>query len=119
MPEWVYNTGMIKHYTLEDKKPVFHDGDYVIVDLGRMTGAGGLLPGKIVGRTSEHVIDHWMVQFKEDFGVTYPFRVVSVFHTAIVKDMPLNEVQEMLEKSTLSTLEQQQFYFGYEEQLKR
>ena len=98
MPNMVYNVGMIKTYTLEDPKPTFKDGELVIVDMSVM-GSKGLLAGTVVGRGMEHVIDFWYVQFKKNFAPTYPFKVVSVIHTAIVKSMPAGEMAEVLEKN--------------------
>ena len=80
----VYNVGMIKTYTLEDPKPTFKDGDTVIVDMS-VLGSKGLLNGTIVGRGMENILDFWYVQFNQDFAPTYPFKVVSIIHTAIVK----------------------------------
>ena len=84
MPNVVYNVGMIKRYTMEEK-PCFKDGDQVLVDMAVMGSAPlGIMKGTIVGKGSEHVIDMWLVQFEKNFAPTYPFKVVSVIHTAIV-----------------------------------
>ena len=91
----VYNVGMIKTYKLEDPKPTFKDGDTVIVDMSVM-GGGGLLAGTVVGKGSEHIIDMWLVQFKRNFAPTYPFKVVSVIHTAIVKSLSANVMADVL-----------------------
>ncbi len=80
----VYNRGMIEHYTIE-AKPKFHYGDMVEVDMAHLGNDLGILKGKIVGRGSEHIIDFWLIEFEETFGPTYPFKVVSVPHVAIVK----------------------------------
>ena len=81
--------GMMKKktYTLEDPKPVFKNGDKVIVNMENLTGSKelGLLEGKIVGKTFTHIIDIWLVKFKCDFSPTYPFSVVAIPHTAILK----------------------------------
>lgn len=82
----VYNRRMNRTYTLMDPKPTFKDGDKVMVDMSVM-GMGQdapLLEGTIVGKGSEHVIDMWLIQFDRDFAPTYPFKVLSVIHTAIV-----------------------------------
>ena len=75
---------MIKRYTLENK-PKFKDGDVVLVDMSVMGSDAGVISGKIVGKGSEHIIDMWMIEFDRDFGPTYPYKVVSVIHTAIVE----------------------------------
>ncbi len=80
----VYNVGMIKTYTLEDKKPDFKYGDAVKVDMAHL-GSKGVLPGRVVGRGSIHVIDMWLIEFEKDFGPMYPYRVFSVPHVAILK----------------------------------
>ena len=93
----VYNVGMIKRYTMEEK-PCFKDGDQVLVDMSVMGNTGlGLLKGKIVGKGMEHVIDFWLVEFEQTFPL-YPFKVVSVIHTAIVKSMPIDQFVEALKK---------------------
>ena len=75
---------MIKHYTLENK-PKFKMNEQVAVDM-RVMGMNecGILTGRIVGKGSENVVDTWLVEFNQDFSPTYPFRVVSVLHTAFL-----------------------------------
>jgi hypothetical protein len=86
MPNMVYNVGMIKTYTLTDPKPDFKYGDTVGVDMAHLGATDlGILPGRIVGKGSVHVIDYWLVEFNRDFGPTYPYRVFSVPHVAILK----------------------------------
>jgi hypothetical protein len=94
----VYNVSMIKTYTLEDPKPNFKDGDMVIVDMSVM-GSTGLLAGTVVGRGMENIIDFWYVQFKKNFAPTYPFKVIPVIHTAIVRSMPAGEMADVLERN--------------------
>ena len=100
MPAMVYNVGMMKTYTLTDPKPEFKDGETVLVD-GRVLGLGndaGIEVGTIVGKGSEHIIDMWLVRFNRNFAPTYPFKVVSVIHTAIIKNMPVDKFLETLKK---------------------
>jgi len=81
----VYNIGMIKTYTMSDKKPEFKYGATVKVDMGHLGMANGkVLTGKIVGNGSVHVIDFWLIEFDQDFAPTYPYRVLSVPHVAIL-----------------------------------
>jgi hypothetical protein len=75
---------MVKHYTLSDEKPDFKYGALVTVDMAVLSSEG-LLQGKIVGRGSVNVIDFWIVEFEKDFAPLYPYRVLSVPHTAFVK----------------------------------
>lgn len=49
----------------------------------------GLMYGKIVGKSSDYIIDYWIVDFNESLTkdkafVSYPFKVLSVLHTAFV-----------------------------------
>lgn len=89
---------MIKRYTLENK-PKFKDGDLVLVDMAVMGSEPlGILRGKIVGKGSEHVIDMWLVEFEQNFAPTYPFRVLSVIHTAFVESLPVTTMIEALKK---------------------
>ena len=77
---------MIKRYTLE-KHPKFKYGDKVKVDMENMGCGLGVLDGVIVGKGSEHVIDFWLVEFLGiSFGPTYPYKVLSVPHVAIVDE---------------------------------
>ena len=78
----------MKRYTLENK-PKFAYGELVQVDMSclGMTPPfenGGIETGKIVGKSADHIIDQWLVEFSHDFSPTYPYRVVSVQHTFIV-----------------------------------
>lgn len=74
---------MIKHYTLENK-PKFFDGQEVKVDMERMgCPTFGILEGVVVGLGTSHVIDQWLVKFDCEFP-SYPFKVLSVMHTAIL-----------------------------------
>jgi hypothetical protein len=76
---------MIKTYTLADKKPDFKDGAIVRVDMDHLGLKDlGVVKGKIVGKASSHVIDFWIVEFEESFGSSYPYRVLSVPHVAIL-----------------------------------
>ena len=86
MPAMVYNVGMMKTYTLEDPKPKFKYGDVVTVDMAHLGASTlGVLMGTIVGKGSVHVVDMWLVEFERDFAPTYPYRVFTVPHVAIVK----------------------------------
>lgn len=76
---------MNEKYTLTDKKPVFKDGQFVLVDMECFGFPPEIAMGKIVGRGTEHIIDQWLVEFGHDFGPEYPYRVVSVQHTFILK----------------------------------
>ena len=93
----LYSDSMIKTYTLEDPKPEFKYDDNVFVDMAHL-GGNGLLRGKIVGRGMVHVIDFWLVQFEKDFAPTYPYRVMQVPHTAVVKSMPVDKLIEALKQ---------------------
>jgi predicted nucleotide-binding protein (sugar kinase/HSP70/actin superfamily) len=58
-------------------KPVFKDGDRVRINLGRLTGEGGIVTGTVLGLAMVHVIDTWIVQVDPDQGLpneTYPYR---------------------------------------------
>jgi len=89
---------MIETYTLSDPKPSFEYGQFVIVNMYVM-GGKGFLKGKIVGKGSENVIDFWLVEFENDFAPTYPFKVTNVIHTAIVKNIPLDDFVDFLERN--------------------
>jgi hypothetical protein len=74
----------MKTYTMASK-PIFKYGEKVEVDMGHLGWPiREILPGRIVGRGSVHVIDMWLVEFERDFGPTYPYRVSTVPHVAIV-----------------------------------
>ena len=76
----------MKTYTLIDPKPNFKYGDTVAVNMAHFGIKDlGILPGRIVGKGSEHIIDFWLVEFNQDFGPAYPYRVFSVPHVAILK----------------------------------
>ncbi len=76
---------MIEHYTME-AKPTFIDGQVVKVDMERLgCPTYGIMSGKIVGKTFVHVIDTWLIEFNVAFAPTYPFKVLGVPHTAIIK----------------------------------
>jgi len=79
-----YNVFMTERYTL-DYKPTFKDGEMVLVDMSCFGFPPEIAMGKIVGRGSEHIIDHWLVEFGHNFAPTYPYKVVSVQHTFILK----------------------------------
>ena len=83
-----YNARMIKTYTLADPKPNFKYGDAVKIDMAHLGMATTLgvktMNGKIVGKASTHVIDFWLVEVEKDFGPTYPYKVISVPHVAIL-----------------------------------
>ena len=80
----VYNVGSMKTYTMANK-PNFKYGEQIQVDMAHLGWPKKeTLPGRIVGRGSVHVIDMWLVEFEKDFGPTYPYRVFTVPHVAIV-----------------------------------
>lgn len=80
----MYAIQTMKHYTLE-KKPNFKMNEHVSVDMVKLgCPTYGILPGRIVGKGSEHIIDFWLVEFNMDFAPTYPYKVLSVFHTAFL-----------------------------------
>lgn len=79
----VYNVRRMKTYTMMNK-PIFKYGEEVEVDLAHLGCPKGTLKGRIVGRGSVHVIDMWLVEFEKDFGPTYPYRVFTVPHVAIL-----------------------------------
>ena len=75
---------MIKHYTLEDK-PSFQMNESVTVDMATMgMPEYGLLNGRIVGKSINHILDHWLVDFNQCFP-EYPYEVVAVIHTSFIK----------------------------------
>ena len=73
----------MKTYTMANK-PIFKYGDQVQVDMAHLGCPPGTLAGRIVGKGSTHVIDMWLVEFEQDFGPTYPYRVFTVPHVAIL-----------------------------------
>ena len=76
---------MIKHYTLENK-PRFEMGEAISVDMATMgMPEYGILIGCVVGKTTTHILDQWMVDFGMKFP-SYPYHVVSIIHTAIVDE---------------------------------
>lgn len=76
----------MKTYTLEDPKPEFKDGTKVMVNMAHFGSKDlGVIEGTIVGKTFTHVIDIWLVKFKIDFSPSYPYSVVAIPHTAILK----------------------------------
>ena len=80
----VYAIPTMKHYTLE-KKPKFKMNEHVTVDMERLgCPTLGFLPGRIVGKAFEHVLDFWLVEFNRDFSPTYPYKVMSIPHVAIL-----------------------------------
>ena len=69
-----------------ENKPSFVDGQVVQVDMARMgCQPYGILSGRIVGRSFVHVIDTWLVEFNRTFEPTYPYKVVGIPHTEIIK----------------------------------
>lgn len=74
----------VNHYTLEEK-PDFKDQQPVKVDMAFFGSDAGVLQGKIVGKSTTHIIDYWMVEFPSAFPM-YPFKVLNVPHVAIVKE---------------------------------
>ena len=76
----------MKRYTLENK-PNFQDGELVYVDMSCFGyGTDEIKVGTVVGKSFTHIIDFWLVEFKEDFSPTYPYKVLPVQHTFILDD---------------------------------
>ncbi len=75
----------MKHYAM-DQKPNFKDGEVVLVDMFMLGSDAGILSGKVVGKSSIHAIDMWMIQFDTCFP-TYPYKVLNVPHTAIIMNI--------------------------------
>ena len=73
----------MKYYTLENK-PNFKDGEIVEVDMSKMGMDMENMKGKIVGKSTSHIIDMWLVEFDMQFIPTYPYKVVAIMHTAII-----------------------------------
>ena len=74
-----------ERYTLENK-PSFSDGQVVEVDMSCFGfPEKEILSGKIVGKATEHIIDNWIVEFPRSFPPTYPYKVVIVPHTFILR----------------------------------
>lgn len=83
----VYNVGMIKTFTLTDPKPNYKYGDAVKVDMSHFGATElGVLDGRVVGKGPVDVIDYWLIEFNIDFGPTYPYKVFSVPHVAILNE---------------------------------
>ena len=76
----------MKKYTLENK-PDLKYGDIVLVDMSVMgADAAGVLSGKVVGKAMTHIMDLWLIEFDRDFAPTYPYKVISIIHTAIIDE---------------------------------
>jgi hypothetical protein len=73
---------MIEKYTLENK-PNFVDGEIVSVDMSCFGLPPQIRTGKVVGKSFEHIIDTWLVEFDSTFP-SYPFKVAQVPHTFIL-----------------------------------
>lgn len=77
----------MKRYTLGNK-PNFKYREIVKVDISCFGGPShGIESGIIVGKTTTHVIDTWLVEFSHDFSPAYPFRVVGVPHLTPILSM--------------------------------
>lgn len=78
-----------KRYTLEHR-PSFKQNDKVLVDFSCMFPNGVIACGTIVGKSTQGIIDIWIVQFNKCHWDkdTYPFTTVAVMHTFIL-DNPL------------------------------
>ena len=76
----------MRTYTLEDPKPKFKQGECVAIDTSHLGLKIGILPGTVVGRGMENVIDFWIIQFNRTFGPDYPYNTLLIMHTAIVKE---------------------------------
>lgn len=57
-------------------KPAFRQGDRVEVSLKGMEGRRGT----VVGKTFDHVIDMWLVDFGEIISEVYPYTTASIPH---------------------------------------
>ncbi len=76
----------MKRYTLDDPKPSFKQGEQVAVDMGWFGCTDlGVLQGRIVGKALTHVLDVWLVDFGREISSEYPYYVLSVPHTAMLK----------------------------------
>ena len=76
---------MIETYTLDDPKPVFKRGDTVAVNMAHLGSPGlGILKGKVIGKSMEHIIDMWIVDFDREFP-EYPYSALTIPHVAILK----------------------------------
>lgn len=83
-------------YTLENK-PIFVADELVAIDMSCFGFPPSIEIGKIVGKSFEHIVDNWLIEFKRDFRPTYPFSVVAVPHTFILQRSVTNEeFQEFL-----------------------
>ena len=80
-------------YTLENK-PNFQFGEEVLVDFGFMYMYLDAAPvkGKIVGKSSEHILDVWLIQFDRDSLVKAiphfhsPYNTFAIQHTLIINN---------------------------------
>ena len=57
-----------------------------ILFLSELIDFGSLSSLRVVGKGSVHIIDYWLVEFDIDFGPTYPYKVFSVPHVAILNE---------------------------------
>lgn len=73
----------MKHYTI-DFKPEFEYGQIVKVDMECIGFPPEHRTGKIVGKSITELIDLWLVEFENDFGPIYPYKVISIPHTFIL-----------------------------------
>lgn len=80
------NISSSNDYTLENK-PDFKDGEIVKVDCS-MWGMGSteIKIGKIVGKSTTHIIDIWLVEFDGCLSESYPFRTAAIQHTFIIDE---------------------------------
>ena len=74
---------MNEKYTLYTK-PEFKFGELVQVDMEHLGFPPEIRPGKIVGKTFVNVFDTWLVEFDNDFGPEYPYKVVGIPHFCIL-----------------------------------
>lgn len=74
---------MNEKYTLYNK-PEFKDGEIIQVDMEHLGFPPEIRKGKIVGKTFVNVFDTWLVEFDNDFGPTYPYKVVGIPHFCIL-----------------------------------
>lgn len=74
-----------ERYSLVNR-PEFKYGDLVEVDMSVLDEDNErIITGKVVGIGIRNIIDHWLIEFEESFEPTYPFRVASIPHIAILK----------------------------------
>ncbi len=102
---------------MTDPKPTFKNEAFVVVDMS-FFGGEGFRTGRVVGKGVEHVIDTWIVAFEKDFGPTYPYKVVGIPHTALVKAMPLSDFIAVMDKERGTTTDMEKMRTALTDYLK-